>query len=288
MGGVRRRALRLRSPTRDPSRRRRPRPRKSFPSVIGNRDAPMRDSSLGHRPAARRTSIKLTEAASTATSISVWTKAPGAGLREYIEGACSSGPRQASQPVGWARLPFPASSPDVRPTGKAYRSRASFIFLGRRQSPDDRPCRPTLGSGDRPETDMSAAPTRPASARTVSSISRSGGDGGQVTLAAAGGRGGGKKRRLEQFPDGRRRQRRGDLGSASGIAARSGMVRAACSSSSCSVTSSRARLQLNVGDRHLAGVGVRTSRIAAAMATPGWLARALLRWSLGSILCPPG
>jgi hypothetical protein len=41
---LRRRALRLQSPARDPSPRRRP--AKSLPSVIGNPDAPMRDSSL--------------------------------------------------------------------------------------------------------------------------------------------------------------------------------------------------------------------------------------------------
>ena len=50
-------------------------PAKSLPSVIGNRDAPISDSSRRPYPSARRTSIGFTEAASTATSIS-----PAAGL----------------------------------------------------------------------------------------------------------------------------------------------------------------------------------------------------------------
>ena len=88
-------------------------------------------------------------------------------------------------------------------------------------------------------TDTTATPTLFASARTVSSISRS---------MSAG---------LNSFPT-------AVVGSDDeiltrfGTAARSGMVRAACSISSSSVTV-EARLQLNVGDRQLAGVGVRAS-----------------------------
>src|SRR5271166_7113739 len=91
-------------------------PAKSLPSVIGNRDAPISDSSRRPYPSARPMSIGFTEAASTATSIS-----PAAGLPTGIHGFRSPRPprgRGTSQqhalmpslPVAMAPSPRFASS----------------------------------------------------------------------------------------------------------------------------------------------------------------------------------
>jgi len=81
-------------------------PAKSLPSVIGNRDAPINDSSRRPYPPARRTSIGLTEAASTATSIS-----SGAGLRRGTSRISKSPPggRGTSRQSVSACSHFPAS-----------------------------------------------------------------------------------------------------------------------------------------------------------------------------------
>jgi len=98
---------------------------------------------------------------------------------------------------------------------KAYRSSASFIFSAPAAALMIT-LRPTLGSRST-VMEVTVAPTRSASARTVSSISRS---------TSAG---------LNSFPTAVIGSD-GEILIRFGIAARSGMIRAACSSSSCSVT----------------------------------------------------
>ena len=150
------------------------------------------------------------------------------GLPEEARAADASGPapgRHQGLPAG------------VTSDANAYRSSAAL--RGSPSPPVTTTARRPL-CGSRPtRTDTIGTPTFPASARIVSSISRSTSAGLKILPTAVVGRDGAI---LTRF----------------GIAAFSGIDRAACSRSSASVTCG-AGFQLNIGDRQFAGVRVRAS-----------------------------
>src|SRR3984957_16071477 len=159
----------------------------------------------------------------------------GAGLREYRRRLLPQA-RGTSQPVGWARLPFPASSLTyVRPESVPVES--LFHLLGADGSPDDRP-QANAGIA----IDCDGYERRPGAVRLCAD--------GLLDLAL-------DQRRLEQFPDDPRPPGRGDfdpLRDRRPFWNGPGGVLQQLLLGDC-----RPRLRLNVGDRQLAGVGVRTS-----------------------------
>ena len=150
----------------------------------------------------------------------------------------------------------------LRCEGVAIERRLEPVAAGR---PATTMARSPFGDRAPPSPTRSATPTLSASARTVSSISRSTSAGLKSLPTAVVGRDGAIRTRF-------------------GTAAFSGIARAACSRSSASVTLG-AGLELDIGDGQFAGMGVRTADRGGS-ATAGCDCRAS-SISFGSMLWPP-